>query len=246
MQTTSQNPIEALIEVVSKLRDPIHGCPWDIKQNHRTLIPYAIEEAHEVADAIKNGTDQEICDELGDLLLQVVMHAQIAKEEQRFSFDDIARAAQKKMMRRHPQIFNAKSKSIKMKKTWDEIKQSEKSYNETNHPFADYIKNKLRIQSAFNGAIYISKKIQKKFLNDNSVNDTLVKEFDVFERKLAKGNKIDSQIKIGRLLFKLINIGIDYGIDIEDSLDTTNKKMIQGLGLIESELGMEKIKKDHN
>ena len=64
MKTTSTNPIEDLIEVVSKLRDPIHGCSWDIKQNHRTLIPYAIEEAHEVADAIKNGTDQEICDEL--------------------------------------------------------------------------------------------------------------------------------------------------------------------------------------
>ena len=101
----SQKAINQLINVVSRLREPINGCPWDIKQSHESLIPYAIEEAHEVADAIYYGTDENLCDELGDLLLQIIFHAQIANEENRFGFNEIATGVAAKMVRRHPHVF---------------------------------------------------------------------------------------------------------------------------------------------
>ena len=98
-------PIDKIRKVIQILRDPFDGCPWDIKQTHKSLIQYAIEEAHEVADAIQYGNDENLIDELGDLLLQVIIHAQIASEVKRFCFEDIALAAAIKMIRRHPHVF---------------------------------------------------------------------------------------------------------------------------------------------
>ena len=96
---------DALIEIMSRLRDPDGGCPWDLEQNYATIAPYTIEEAYEVADAIERGDMDDLKDELGDLLLQVVFHAQMAKEEGRFDFGDVVRAICEKMIRRHPHVF---------------------------------------------------------------------------------------------------------------------------------------------
>ena len=96
---SSHKNIEELIKIVAKLRHPSCGCPCDKKQTHKSLIKYAIEEAHEVADAINYGNDENLCDELGDLLLQVIFHAQIANEEQRFGLEDIAISATAKILK---------------------------------------------------------------------------------------------------------------------------------------------------
>ena len=107
-QNQSQAVLEAinnLIQVVAQLREPEGGCPWDLEQTSETLIPYIIEEAYEVVDAIKRGDQKEIAEELGDLLLQVVLQAQIASEKQHFSLTEIAQGITEKMIRRHPHVF---------------------------------------------------------------------------------------------------------------------------------------------
>ncbi|MBI3515069.1 MAG: nucleoside triphosphate pyrophosphohydrolase, partial [Proteobacteria bacterium] len=98
-------PIERLLEVMRRLRDPKSGCPWDVEQSFATIAPYTIEEAYEVAEAIQNHDMAALQDELGDLLLQVVFHAQMAAEDQKFDFDAVAAAIADKMIRRHPHVF---------------------------------------------------------------------------------------------------------------------------------------------
>src|ERR1700704_475172 len=97
--------ISGLLEIMAALRTPKTGCPWDLEQNFETIAPYTIEEAYEVADAITRGNRADLCEELGDLLLQTVYHAQMADEEGAFTFDDVLEAINTKMVRRHPHVF---------------------------------------------------------------------------------------------------------------------------------------------
>lgn len=121
-------PFTRFVEIVRSLRDPISGCPWDLKQSHQSLRPYLIEETYEVLEAIDRGNDQEICEELGDVLLQVVLHAQLANERKAFSIDDVAQAISEKMIRRHPHVFG--DTTVKDEKevltNWEQLKLSER------------------------------------------------------------------------------------------------------------------------
>ena len=104
MDASPLRPIDELRRVMARLRDPEGGCPWDVEQTFATIAPYTVEEAYEVADAIERGDLDDLRDELGDLLLQVVFHARMAEEAGRFDFDDVARAIVRKLIRRHPQV----------------------------------------------------------------------------------------------------------------------------------------------
>ncbi|MDB5625735.1 MAG: MazG family protein, partial [Tardiphaga sp.] len=104
MMTPSKD-ISRLIAIMAQLRTPVTGCPWDLEQTFATIAPYTIEEAYEVADAIAKGDMQDLCDELGDLLLQVVYHARLAEEQNAFAFADVVEAITKKLIRRHPHVF---------------------------------------------------------------------------------------------------------------------------------------------
>src|SRR5690606_22790756 len=104
-----RRPIDRLLGIMARLRDPQGGCPWDLEQDFSTIAPYTIEEAYEVADAIDRGDMQALKDELGDLLLQVVFHARMAEEQGAFAFDDVATAIADKMVRRHPHVFGEAS-----------------------------------------------------------------------------------------------------------------------------------------
>jgi len=118
-----------LLAVVDRLRDPVHGCPWDLEQTHRSLIPYVLEEAHEVADAIRHGNDDHLAEELGDLLLQVVLHARIASESGRFDFAAVARGISGKLVRRHPHVFGTAEArdSAAVRVHWEAIKLQEQA-----------------------------------------------------------------------------------------------------------------------
>ena len=120
--------LSELIDVVAQLRNPEGGCPWDLEQTHTSLVPYVLEEAHEVADAIRHGDDAHLKEELGDLLLQVVLHAQIASEDGRFDLEAIAQGISEKLIRRHPHVFGdaIAQDSAAVKETWEAIKASEK------------------------------------------------------------------------------------------------------------------------
>jgi ATP diphosphatase len=120
--------VEKLREIMTCLRDPIDGCPWDLQQDFRSIAPYAIEEAYEVVDAIENGTLNDLCDELGDLLLQVVFHSQMASEQGAFTFDDVVEGICNKMTRRHPHVFSTEkvADADDVKRIWEAEKQKER------------------------------------------------------------------------------------------------------------------------
>src|SRR6201990_3380751 len=127
---TPSRDISRLIEIMARLRTPVTGCPWDLEQNFATIAPYTIEEAYEVVDAIARGDLQDLRDELGDLLLQVVYHARMAEEQEAFDFGDVVEAITRKMIRRHPHVFadkNGKLSPSDVKGAWDRIKAEEKA-----------------------------------------------------------------------------------------------------------------------
>jgi len=128
MTDKATNPLDDLLAIMARLRDPEHGCPWDLQQDFASVAPYTIEEAHEVADAIERGDPDDLRDELGDLLFQVVFHAQLASEAGWFDFDDVAAAISAKMRRRHPHVFgDLRYASVEaQKQAWDAIKTAER------------------------------------------------------------------------------------------------------------------------
>src|SRR3979411_2770234 len=122
--------ISRLIEIMTTLRTPGSGCPWDLEQNFASIAPYTIEEAYEVADAIARGDLDDLCDELGDLLLQVVYHARMAEEQDAFAFGDVVHAITTKMIRRHPHVFADSDGNLTapgVKSAWERIKAEEKA-----------------------------------------------------------------------------------------------------------------------
>ena len=130
--TPTLEAIAELIAVVARLREPRTGCPWDLEQTHASLVPYLLEEAHEVADAIRHGDDNHLAEELGDLLLQVVLHGQIAGEAGRFDLAAIARGISAKLVRRHPHVFGGAeaADSTAVKEMWEAIKVQERAERE--------------------------------------------------------------------------------------------------------------------
>src|SRR6202043_2786574 len=129
--------ISRLLEIMAMLRTPGSGCPWDLEQDFSTIVPYTIEEAYEVADAVTRGDLDDLRDELGDLLLQVVFHARMAEEQNAFSFGDVVEAITRKMIRRHPHVFADKDGKLTpshVKGAWDRIKAEEKAERAARQP----------------------------------------------------------------------------------------------------------------
>ena len=122
-------PIEKLLEIMARLRDPVHGCPWDVRQNFATIAPYTLEEAYEVADAIARDDLDDLRGELGDLLFQVVFHARMAEEAGAFDFDDVARGISEKLTRRHPHVFGTPEERARgpVPGSWEAIKAAERA-----------------------------------------------------------------------------------------------------------------------
>src|ERR1700740_3621257 len=134
---TPSRDLSPLIEVMAALRTPVTGCPWDLEQNFSTIAPYTIEEAYEVADAIARGDLDDLKDELGDLLLQVVYHARLAEEEGAFVFADVVEAITRKLIRRHPHVFADKDGKLTpagVKSAWERIKAEEKAERAARRP----------------------------------------------------------------------------------------------------------------
>src|SRR6201994_4266163 len=132
--------IKGLLDIMATLRTPGSGCPWDLEQNFATIAPYTIEEAYEVADAITRNDLPDLCEELGDLLLQVVFHARMAEEQDAFAFGDVVEAITRKMIRRHPHVFADKDGNIKpagVKSAWERIKAEEKAERAARRPAQD-------------------------------------------------------------------------------------------------------------
>ena len=243
--TAPQNPdpLRRLEEVVARLRDPQGGCPWDLEQTHQSLVPYVLEEAHEVADAIRHGDDSHLKEELGDLLLQVVLHARIAGEDNRFDLNAVADAISDKLIRRHPHVFagGEASDSEAVRRSWEAIKAAERGdQTPSASPLSDQLAGKVRGQPALAGAMTISKKAAKAgFEWDDmaGVWDKVHEELDELKEAVASGDKAHAQEELGDLLFTLVNVARWCGIEPEAGLAGTNQRFLDRFSRVEAALG---------
>ena len=250
--------LKELIAVVARLRHPEGGCPWDLEQTHASLIPYVLEEAHEVADAIRHGDDRHLAEELGDLLLQVVLHAQIASEDGRFDLEAIARGISAKLIRRHPHVFAAPSDGVAnrgrsgdpaaVKRTWEAIKaeeQAERQHATTSaSPLSDRLAGKVRGMAALAGAMTISRKAAAAGFEWDSIDGVWEKvheELDELKEAVAEaratGDSAHAQEELGDVLFTLVNVARWCGIDPEAGLAGTNRRFLDRFSRVEAALG---------
>ena len=234
--------LNELITVVAQLRNPEGGCPWDLEQTHASLVPYVLEEAHEVADAIRHGDDAHLKEELGDLLLQVVLHAQIAQEEGRFDLAQIASGVSEKLIRRHPHVFAGAeaADSDAVKANWEAIKAAEKATEPSSSPLSDRLAGKVRGQPALAGAMTISKKAAAAGFEWDAmagVWDKVHEELDELKEAVASGNQAHAQEELGDVLFTLVNVARWCGIDPEAGLAGTNRRFLDRFSRVEAALG---------
>jgi XTP/dITP diphosphohydrolase len=256
-----------LLAVVDRLRDPVHGCPWDLEQTHRSLIPYVLEEAHEVADAIRHGNDAHLAEELGDLLLQVVLHARIASAA-------VARGISAKLVRRHPHVFGAAEArdSAAVRRHWEAIKLREQAERDQSQaatapaappangtgplqagadpeapafpagpsPLSDRLAGKVRGMPALAGAMTISRKAAAAGFEWDAIDGVWAKveeELGELQEAAASGDRGHAQEELGDLLFTLVNVARWGDLDPEEGLAGTNRRFLDRFRRVEAALG---------
>jgi ATP diphosphatase len=245
---TPSRDISRLIEIMAALRTPVTGCPWDLEQNFATIAPYTIEEAHEVVDAIDRGDLDDLREELGDLLLQVVFHAQMASEQNAFTFGDVVEAITRKMIRRHPHVFVDKDGNLAsshVKEVWDRIKAEEKAERAARRPpEAEPSHNSLLSgvkagQPALTRAMELQRKASTVGFDWNDPRAVLAKireESDEIEAALDRNDKQEIAEETGDLMFALVNLARHVDADPEAALRATNTKFERRFAYIERAL----------
>jgi ATP diphosphatase len=245
---TPSRDISRLLEIMAMLRTPGTGCPWDLDQDFATIAPYTIEEAYEVADAIARGDLDDLRDELGDLLLQVVYHARMAEEQHAFAFGDVVEAITRKMIRRHPHVFADKDGKVTpahVKGVWDQIKAEEKAERAARRPPEETAAHKSLLsgvkagQPALARAMELQRKASSVGFDWNDPRAVLHKireEADEIEAALDRGDARELAEETGDLLFALVNLARHVGADPDLALRGTNAKFERRFGYIERAL----------
>ena len=225
---TPSRDISRLIEIMAALRAPVTGCPWDLEQTFATIAPYTIEEAYEVVDAITRGDLDDLREELGDLLLQVVYHARMAEERNAFAFGDVVEAITRKMIRRHPHVFadnNGRLAPSHVKEVWDQIKAEEKAERAARRP-PEQSEHRSLLSSVKAGQPALTRAVLHK----------IREEADEIEAALDRGDAQELADETGDLLFALVNLARHVGADPETALRGTNAKFERRFGYIERAL----------
>ena len=237
--------VARLVEIMQRLRDPDTGCPWDIVQTHETIMPYTIEETYEVADAIERQDMIDLREELGDLLLQVVYHAQLAAERSDFAFGDVVEAITTKMIRRHPHVFGDETarSAGQAKGAWDRIKAAEKRERagaraEAGMPpdrngALDGVPRSQPPLAEANGLQRKAAKVGFDWPDAAPVADKVAEELDEVRGALA-GDGSDVADEIGDLLFAAVNLARHAGVDPEAALRSTNAKFRRRFAAVEA------------
>jgi ATP diphosphatase len=244
---TPSRDISRLLEIMAALRTPDSGCPWDLEQTFATIAPYTIEEAYEVVDAIARGDLDDLRDELGDLLLQVVFHARMAEEQNAFAFGDVVEAISRKMIRRHPHVFADKDGRLTpsdVKGAWERIKSEEKAERATPRP-PDETSHKSQLSGVKSGqpALARAMELQRKastvgfdWNDPRAVLRKIHEEADEIEAALDRGEAAELTEETGDLLFALVNLARHTGVDPEMALRGTNVKFESRFGYIKRAL----------
>lgn len=236
-----ESPMEKLLWVMEQLRHPEHGCPWDLEQTYETIAPYTIEEAYEVADAIENGTMDDFKEELGDLLLQVVYQTQMASEDKKFGFHDVADAIAEKMISRHPHVFGDEvaSKASDVNEIWDRQKDKEQGVQE----------------SALDGvtlglpALLRAQKLQKRaaragyeWKDAGGAFEKLEEEIAEFKEACAENDPEHMEEELGDMLFCIVNYASMNGMNSEEALRKANDKFNRRFRGMEEDLKVNGLK----
>lgn len=234
---------------MAALRHPETGCPWDIKQDFASIKPYTIEEAYEVADAIERNDPEDLCDELGDLLLQVVFHARMAEEQRLFSFEDVVEAITAKLIRRHPHVFERSDADTpdKVKTQWAEIKAEEKAERRARRakrglPEAE-IQGQLTDVPRALPALMEALKLQQAASQvgfdwgaAGPVLDKIEEEIGELRAEIAGGETAKAAEELGDVIFAVANLARHLKTDPEDALRTTNTKFRNRFAHVEAGL----------
>jgi nucleoside triphosphate diphosphatase len=229
----SAQALAALLKLMARLRDPQRGCPWDREQTFRTIAPYTIEEAYEVADAVERGDPGTIRDELGDLLFQVVFHARMAEEKGWFDFAAVARAITAKLIRRHPHVFEgAAADSGELSRLWEEQKARERAAAAREAGTADHsaLADVPRALPALTRAAKLGRRAARvgfDWEEDSQVRDKVLEEVREIEEALAGGDEGKAARlaeEVGDLLFAVANWALHLSIDPEEALRVANAK----------------------
>jgi len=229
--TDAVTQLGRLLAIMARLRDPREGCPWDLEQDFSTIAPYTIEEAYEVADAIDRGDLDDLCDELGDLLLQVVFHARMAEEQGAFAFADVARAISDKMVRRHPHVFAQVDvdDADGVMRNWETIKRAERiARGDTDDSALAGISRGL---PEWQRAVKLQSRAARvgfDWPGPLPVLDKAAEELqelrEEFERGDVAGNTARLQEELGDLLFVCANLARHAGVDVGAALRGANQK----------------------
>jgi len=253
--------IDSLIELMSKLRDPVQGCPWDLKQSITSLLPHTLEEVYEVADAIESGSMVELEDELGDLLFQIVFYAQLAREEGSFDFDDIAAGVTNKLLRRHPHVFPdgtlasfGETKELSAEQVvanWDAIKEIEREEKRqklklTGQEQIDSPASLLDDVPKALPAMERARKLQKRAANVGfdwkEIEPVLVKlkeEIAELEEAIVQGQTKEIEHELGDVLFASVNLARHAKVEPEIALRGCNSRFEARFRFIEKQLQIE-------
>ncbi len=224
-----------LVRIMERLRGP-GGCPWDREQTHQSIKRYVIEEAHEVAEAIDREDDTELCAELGDLLLQVVFHAQMAREQGRFTIEDVLRAINEKMQRRHPHVFGdaTATTSAEVLRNWARIKQEEKG--EQDRSLLSGVPRSLPALQRAHRLAEKAAQVGFDWAEPTAVLGKVREELAEFEAALAAGDRQRISAELGDLLFALASLARHLRFHAEDALQAANDRFLARFQWIEEQL----------
>jgi MazG family protein len=235
---TAPSPIDQLLDIMAKLRDPDGGCPWDLEQDFKSVAPYTIEEAYEVADAIEREDHADLKDELGDLLLQVVFHARMAEEAGLFNFSDVANSISDKMIRRHPHVFADASHrdTDAQNQAWEEQKAEERAAGNKGEGALDDVPLALP-------ALKRAQKLQKRaasvgfdWPNTDRVLDKVHEEIEEVRDAMRQGDHDHIAEEIGDLMFVCTNLGRKLKVNVEGATRGANQKFERRFRHIERRL----------
>ncbi len=239
-QTALSQAIHQLVSVVAQLRSPQGGCPWDLAQTPETLIPYVIEEAYETVDAIRSGAPAALCEELGDLLLQVVLQAQLASEAGQFTLQEVTQGISDKLIRRHPHVFGeVQVETIAdVHQNWEKIKAVEKGEDpDVLPPLSQKLNRYARSLPPLMSSLKISQKAAAAGFEWETVDgvwDKFQEELTEFQEAIATPDKAHQASELGDLLFTVVNLARWYDLDPSAALQGTNQRFIQRLQLMEA------------
>ncbi|MFC4270344.1 nucleoside triphosphate pyrophosphohydrolase [Sneathiella chungangensis] len=239
-QRNAAVPIDQLLDIMKKLRDPDGGCPWDLEQDFSTIAPHTIEEAYEVAEAIAKGDMDELKDELGDLMFQVVFYAQMAKESGDFDFNDVIEAISEKMVRRHPHVFGSADIATAEAQTlaWEETKARERAAKTaTSAKAPSALDGVAETLPALTRAVKLQKRAARVGFDWPSITpvfDKIVEELGELRTEIDDGGRKDRIAEeYGDLLFVLANLGRHLELDPETVLRDANRKFIRRFQKVE-------------